>query len=209
MLKKILIFLAILIIPINIFAQVIEIPPYLKIEGIDQDKYDISKTITSKEIIIDIKEKTSDYYYSWSFKRDKIKTDLVLNFNVNFDSPNENIINNLSKNVEKTYLSFEHHGDLPSKAHMKIYVGDKYKDKEKLYLYYYNDTSNTIEFIDNNIKVKNGFIEFNINHCSDYFLTTTIVNDAINNPGSVNFIIIGLVALVLVLVGTTIFSTKK
>ncbi|MEG0994399.1 MAG: hypothetical protein RSE91_00280 [Bacilli bacterium] len=71
MLKKILIFLAILIIPINIFAQVIEIPPYLKIEGINQDKYYISKTITNKEIIIDIKEKTSDYYYSWSLKKIK------------------------------------------------------------------------------------------------------------------------------------------
>ena len=64
-------------------------------------------------------------------------------------------------------------------------------------------TDDTIEYITRDGEVKNGYVEFQIEHCSDYFLTAAIVNDAVNNPKSVNFIIIGLIVVVFILIAVT------
>ena len=74
--------------------------------------------------------------------------------------------------------------------------------------YYYNEETKKIEFIDKNIKVKDGYAEFVINHCSEYFLTGAVVNDAVNNPKSLNYVIVGLVGLVIALVGYTLFKRR-
>ena len=50
------------------------------------------------------------------------------------------------------------------------------------------------------IKVKDGYVEFSIDHCSDYFLTAAIVQEAVGNPKNINYIIIGLLVVVLLLV---------
>jgi len=80
---------------------------------------------------------------------------------------------------------------------------------QKLYLYYYNDENDTIEYIAHNIKVVDGYIDFEIDHCSDYILTTTIVNSAVNNPKNMNYIIVGMVIVVIGLAAVTVFKTKR
>ena len=57
-------------------------------------------------------------------------------------------------------------------------------------------------------KVKDGYAEFVINHCSEYFLTGAVVNDAVNNPKSLNYVIVGLAGLVIALVGYTLFKRR-
>ena len=52
-------------------------------------------------------------------------------------------------------------------------------------------------------------MEFQITHCSDYFLTAAVVNDAVNNPQNVNYIIIGLAVVVFILIAVTLFQSKK
>ena len=63
--------------------------------------------------------------------------------------------------------------------------------------------------MDNVVFVKNGMAEFQIKHCSDYFLTAAVVNDAVNNPQSVNYIIIGLIVVVFILIAITLKQSKK
>ena len=80
--------------------------------------------------------------------------------------------------------------------------------KISLYLYYYNEETKKVEFVEKNIKVKDGYAEFVINHCSEYFLTGAVVNDAVNNPKSLNYVIVGLAGLVIALVGYTLFKRR-
>ena len=63
-----------------------------------------------------------------------------------------------------------------------------------------------MEFIEDNIVVEDGFAEFEIDHCSEYFLTGAIVNDAVNNPKSLNYVIIGLAGIVFLLMIYTMFK---
>ncbi|MEG0994824.1 MAG: hypothetical protein RSE91_02510, partial [Bacilli bacterium] len=186
-----------------------EVSPKVIIDNVDESKYYISKTITEEDVIVTLKEHDTNLSYSWKFDRKMVGEELRLNFEVKLDSPKKEEIDSLSTNKDKLYLSFTHHGALPSEATINLYVGNKYKNGEKLYLYYYNEENKKIEYIDKNIDVENGYITFKINHCSEYFLTTTIVNDAVNNPKSMNYIIVGMVIVVLGLVAVTIFSTKK
>ena len=110
---------------------------------------------------------------------------------------------------EKLIISFDYHGALPLETSVKINVQDRFQEGEKLYLYYYNPESDNIEYIAHNVEVKDGYVEFQIDHCSDYFLTAAVVNDAINNPQSINYIIIGLIVIVFILVAITLFQSKN
>ena len=190
-------------------ATYYELPPKVVIEGINETEYDINKIITEQEVTVELHKKDSDIFYSWSFDKDKIGDTLSLDFELNFNSPKEEEIASLAPNNDKMFLSFDHHGDLPSKARIRVSVAGTYTDGEKLYLYYYNEEKKQLEYIDRNLEVKDGYVEFEIDHCSEYLLTTTIVNDAVNNPKNMNYIIVVMVLIICVLVGATMFSTKK
>lgn len=206
--KKIVTFLIMLLfIPTFCYASVIdEVPPYVDIIGINENDYNITKTITDDEVIIKLTEKATGLSYSWSFDKDKIDNKISLDFNIDFESTKKEEIDNISGDMDKIYLSFNHHGTLPSNAKIKVNVSSKFKDGDKLYLYYYNELTGNAEFVENNIEVIDGYAEFEINHCSEYFLTGAIVNDATNNPKNLNHIIIGLVVVVLGLMAYTMFK---
>jgi len=150
-------------------------------------------------------EKTNEFYASVS---DNLEIDVNLRLSVDADTKETADIN---KRVDqnKLVVTFEHHGKLPEVATIRINVADKFKDGEKLYLYYYNDKNKQIEYIDHKLEVVDGYVEFQIDHCSDYFLTAAVVNDAVNNPKSINYIIIGLGAVVFILVAVTLKQSKR
>lgn len=187
-----------------------DLPPVVHVQNLDEEAYDVEKEITQDKVIVSLKEKNGDLSYSWTFPRDEVGEELTLDFHLDFDSPYQRQIDALSKeNTDKLYLSFEHHGQLPSEATIQVDVSDYYENGEKLYLYYYNEEKGQIEYIDHNLEVIDGKVSFTIDHCSEYFLTATIVTDAANNPKSMNVVIIILVGIIVVLIGATIFQTKK
>lgn len=203
------IILSLFFIPSIVCATTIEeLPPYITVTGIDTEKYEIEKIISENKVIINIKEKDGNLYYSWSFDKDKIGTEIDLNFELNFVSEQKRKIDAIAENKDKTYLSFTHHGNLPSEATINVYVGDKYKNKEKLYLYYYNEEKDIVEYVDHDLKVKDGYVTFKINHCSDYFLTGAVVNNAEGNPKNMNYAIGILAVIVIGLIGANLFFKK-
>lgn len=207
--KKIIFALFVIInifVPVCSYASILdEVPPYVEIIGINESDYIISKTLRENEILIELEEKDTGFKYSWSFDKDKIEDKIKLDFSIDFNSKNQNEIESITGDMDKLYLSFAHHGDLPSNAKIKVDVSNKFKDKDKLYLYYYNEDKKQVEFIDNNIVVKDGYAEFELEHCSEYFLTGAVVNDAQNNPKSLNSVIIILFGFVMILMTYTLF----
>ena len=212
--KKYLLFiiLIILLIPICVSAKdtLKELEPDVNIQGIDLEKYDVSKEVSNDSIIVNVKEKDGKLSYSWTFNKNKIKNNKIdLNFEINYNSPNSKNIDKLSKdNKDKFFVSFTHHGDLPSEATVNIYVGKNYKNNENLYLYYYNEKSDRLEYVDKDLKVKNGYVSFKIEHCSDYFLTGAVVNNAKGNPKTINAIIVALASFIFILLCVMLFSKK-
>lgn len=214
--KRYLIFLcfiiSVILMPICVSAKntIKDLEPTVNIKGIDKDNYNIEKEITDEFIIIKVLEKDGKLSYSWKFDKNKIKNNTIdLNFEVTYESKNKSIIDKLSsENKDKTYVSFTHHGDLPTEAEISIYVGKRYKENERLYLYYYNSDKKEIEFVENKLKVHDGYVTFHIKHCSDYFLTGAVVNNAVGNPKLLNNIITVLGVFIFILLGIMLFSKK-
>ncbi len=177
----------------------------------------VTKSETDNEIIYKVVNNAKKLTYSWTFQKDEnlkkalkdnMEIDMSLNLDILTNIENNKLTETVSNN-DLLILSFEHHGSLPTTAKIKLNVEDKYNDGELLYLYYLNEDTNEIEYIDSQIPVKNGYIEFEISHCSDYFLTASIVQEAVNNPKNVNLIIIVMVIVIIVLIGATLFQNKK
>ncbi len=177
----------------------------------------ITKTETKDYYYYNVEDYERDLTYSWQFEKDKNKNisveeslyiteDLRLSLDSNTKGAEE-----INERVDqkKLIVSFDYHGALPLKTTVRINVSKKFRDQEHLYLYYFNPEKDEIEYIMKDVEVKNGYVEFQIEHCSDYFLTAAIVNDAVNNPQSVNFIIIGLVVVVFILIAVTLFQSKN
>ncbi len=166
------------------------------------------RTDTKNEVMF-IKDIEGKFLYSWSFEKEEFKkNEFDFDLDIEFSSPNKEDIDKLvEKNISRKYISFNYHGDLPTIATIKVPVSDMFKDGDKLKLYYYNPDKDVIELVGSNIKVINGNVSFDIEHCSDYFLTKAIVENAegTNNGG---IIIVGMVVVIVGLIGYTLMRNK-
>lgn len=178
----------------------------LEVKALENNAY---KTVTNRNIIY-VVENDGTFSHSWKFNKQLYKDNIDFSLNLLKTSPNlNNIEKNIDNDVNRQYLFFEHHGSLPTEASIKVGVDDDFKEGESLYLYYFNDITNKLEYVDNNIVVKNGMVEFEIEHCSDYILTASIVKSAIDNPQGMTMIIVTLIVVGVILVAATLFLNKK
>ena len=174
--------------------------------------------VISKDILSEIKasgnkvtyeSKNGDKVnYAWIFDGSKMTSnDLDVNLELVVNAKDEVGIKKLiPKTQEKPIiLDFKHSGVLPGGTRVKVNVSDTYKDGDKVTLYYYNETTKKLEEKVTNIEVKNGSVEFSLEHCSTYTLAkeNTAPNNA--NTASMNVYLysgislvslIGIVALV-------------
>ncbi|GEM_PF-4047743 len=169
---------------------------------------DIIKTVTKDKVIF-INGANGKFNYSWTFDKDDYdKNGFDFDMGIKFKTDRRHDINNLVGNVKKKYVSFNYHGGLPAMATVKVPVNDKFKDGDDLRLYYYDEDNNKTELVASKIEVINGYATFKINHCSDYVLTLSIVNEASGN-GNPGVVIIGMIIIIVGLVGYTVFRNRK
>ena len=168
----------------------------------------VNKIETNDKVIFTFSEK-GKFLYSWSFdKKSYNNNGFEFDMGIKNKSISEKKINKLTaKKTPKEFVSFNYHGDLPSSATIKL-PAHNFKDGDRLNLYYYNDETGKIENIKSNIMVSGGYVTFDISHCSDYFLTMSVVKNAegANNNG---VIIIGMLVVIVGLVGYTIFKNRN
>ena len=103
-------------------------------------------------------------------------------------------------------MNFKHEGTLPKDTKVKVYVGDKYQNDSVVNIYYYNEDSNKMETIEKEVKVEDGYVVFEIEHCSEYIITRSTLNSNTFNI----FIPIAIVeALIIAVLVCTKFMPKK
>ena len=170
-------------------------------------KLSMEKIDDNDKIIYNYKNQKGILIYSWIF--DKKELNNYQNINLDMDFESELLSKTTEINSDMKILSFDHHGLLPKNTTVKIYVGDKYKEDEKVNMYYYDDDIELLRYKDSYIVDNNGYVSIHIEHCSDYLLTATIVQDAANNPQNINLVILVLVGVIILLVAVSLFSSNK
>lgn len=141
---------------------------------------DIFKAIkeNGNDFIYNVTDENDNVIYSWTFGSDtmgdkEIDVDLGMSFETELD---DEIISK-SGVEDPLFINFNFHGELPGPATIKVYVGDKYADEDTVYLYYYDEENDEVLKVGNKaLTVKEGYVEFTINHCSVYFVAEDDLN---------------------------------
>lgn len=87
-----------------------------------------------------------------------------------YDSDNKKDIEKISNYVDGLYLSFKQN-KIPSEIKVKVFVGNKYIDNDIINVYSYDKETNKLNYIQSDIKVVNGYIEFEVDTDTNYLLT--------------------------------------
>lgn len=186
-----------------------------------------SDTIISKDTLNKIKtsKKTVNfnYYnsdkellYSWIVNGSELDNINDLNTKISFDSDKKNIIYELSNYADNLYISLSNKEDLPTGTKLKLYIGDKFGEYEKINIYYYNEADNKLEEISKSLNIDSGYILLDIDKCSEYIATlSNIVLSADKEQSTTkeetknNYIYIIILILILIIIILIILLIKK
>ena len=169
-------------------------------------------------------KKDNKVQYAWTFDGSKMESgnfNIDLSLNIGSSANKEAIESLLTNKAESLVLNFAHHGDLPDGTIVTVNVADKYANGDKLKLYYYDETAKELKEEVTDIEVKDGYVQFNLQHCSDYVLekiTQTTTTETTNNKivsnnaqtSSMNVVLFGALSFVsLVGIAYLVFRKKK
>ena len=132
---------------------------------------------SKKTIRFNYYDKNNNLIYSWEVDGKKIKDSKEFNTSITFATENIKEIYKLSNYADGLYVNFKHTGELPKGTKIKLYVGDKFENESNVNLYHYNTTDKKLDFIKDNLKVIDGYIQFDIEHCSEYFVTMSTIGN--------------------------------
>ena len=165
----------------------------------------ILKELKGKDIELKItKYENDNIKYIWSISGKNIKEEFDFDTLVKFESENADKINELMNYAQSIYLNYSHSGNLPKNTKFKVYVGNEYNENDLLNLYYFDEKSNKMILEQENPVVKNGFVEYEIEHCSEYILTQSKIKNS--NFDYKNIIII---IETIVIIGGIIYMSLK
>ena len=164
-------------------------------------KDDLNLIRKSKKIVrFSYYDENDKLIYSWIIDGKKIEKVYEVNTTINLSGNKAKDIKKLSNYADGIFLDFKHNGILVNGTSIKLYVGDKFEDGNLVSVYYYNEKNNTLDLKIESIKVKKGYIEFDIDHCSNYFVTMSNLKDNKSNNVFAIIIIIELIIVITIMV---------
>lgn len=197
----------------------------------EQEQIDISinyDTNITEEQIDKIKKNNKvvnlNYYdenkklvYSWSLDGRQMKDVQEFETSLSFMTDNQKEIYKLSNYADGLYINFKHNGILPAGTKIKLFVGDKFENGSFVNVYHYDNEKQALVFIEDDLKVTDGYIEFDIKHCSDYFITMSKIatqakeSTIFKEKKSSNnvFIIVGVIVFILLITFIILYYLKK
>ena len=108
------------------------------------------------------------------------------------------------------YLDFSKCGNNPEGIILKYFVGDIYKDNEKVNLYSYSE--NKVTQVKEGLIVTNGYVEFNVSDSVLHLISKTkVMNAEVKEEGLNSWMVSSFVlaAIVVILVGLIIIDKMK
>ena len=137
--------------------------------------------------------------YSWTVNGKKIKDGKEFTTSISFATENVKEIYKLSNYADGIYVNFKHTGDLPAGTKIKLYVGDKFENGGVVNVYHYNSSDKKLDFIKDNLEVVDGYIEFEVEHCSEYFVTMSTIGNVVKQSSSNIFMIFTIIELIIII----------
>jgi len=147
--------------------------------------------------------------YSWTINGKQIKDINEFATTIDFTSENSKEIYKVSNYADGLYINFKHNGDLPTGTKIKLYVGDKFENGNIVNVYRYNANEKKLDFVKDNLKVTDGYIEFDLEHCSDYFVTMSVIGNIVKEDSSINIFMILTIISIIVIIGLVTFIFIK
>ena len=167
---------------------------------------------TSKRLEVDIFI-NDGFSYSWTFDAEKITNPKDVDLDIDLDSENKSNIDKIASDGFVFIMSFAANGNLPGDAEVTVNIPDVFDPQKEYYIYYYNDSDNTAEYIDQAV-IKDDSATFNLSHNSDFFISDYIIPGAKNIPTTggwsmftpINIAMIMLLIVILFTIVTGVFS---
>jgi hypothetical protein len=152
-----------------------------------------------KSIVFQSLNSDDSLKYGWSFDGTLIYDNVTA-----WNTPIDLLINTSDDTTNHRYtFDFNHDGALPGKTLITAKVDPYYMGTEDLWLYRYDASTNKYTFAGISVSKDSttGTVQFTIDHCSTYVMTTALIEDAFGNPstGDINvalFSCLGLFSLI-------------
>ena len=177
---------------------------------------DLSKIKESKrKVKLNYYDDNKKLLYSWIIDGSKINDFDSLLTTVSYELEKNKDIYKLSNYADGMYIVVSGDNIIPKGTKIKLYVGDKYKDNDLLNIYYYNKNNKELINSSKSLKVKDGYIEFEVSESGDYFITMSSIDNSVsiesNSNGVMNIllIIIIILSILIVLVSTIMIILLK
>lgn len=169
---------------------------------------DLTKIKASGKIVkLNYYDENKKLIYSYVLDGTKIKDVNEFVTSVSYTSENVKDILKLSNYADGLYISLGQNGNLPKNTKIKLYVGDKYIDGDIVNVYYYDNGNNKLDFVKDNLTVKDGYVEFEVEKGSDYLITMSNITSV--NKKEINiFMIISIIELIVIVVLVIIYFLK-
>lgn len=169
-------------------------------DSVGKVQFDAIKEDGNKVTYQYMNEDETKVAYAWTFDGSKMDTtDFNIDLSIKIgESTNKKEIESLVSNKDNSLvIEFAYHGNLPKGTSVKLYVNDKYKDGDKVTLSYYNEDTKKLEVIAKDLEVKDGYVTFALEHCSQYVLEKQETNsNPKTNDNIIKYIVLLMVSLV-------------
>jgi hypothetical protein len=178
-------------------------------DEIQKEIIDALKT-TKKKLTIQRRNNVGDLLYSWTFDGNQMDTTFKVKSGIIFGALNILDIDQITNFARRVDLSFYHSGELPKGTSVTVYVGNEFEDEETLKFYYYNKETKQMELVIDNLIVKEGFVTFPLEHCSDYTLTKAdFTYGKVQQPLSPWLFVVGIQFIVITALAYLYLQEKK
>ena len=176
--------------------------PILQFNGTATGTVDntVFQSLGDKPLTINVMD-GDEIAYSWTFIGDyKANDTTVFNASISKAIPDEYLENALkSIKAEKSLvLKFEASGELPKDASVKYFLDEAYENGAELSLFFYNEETNKLEDQSQVVTVTDGFVTFNLTHCSSYVLAEISPDAAVTSDNTMLYVGIAIVILAII-----------